>query len=569
MHVRWLLVGLLLALGVLPVAPPAEADSTPPNNKAGINVIRHFESHYLRAASQIVNSSGGDWGYVTVLLLSEDRQDPRRIQKLLDDANTFHLIPILRLGTHYTGTTWVKPGPDEPVEWKQFLSGLKWHLPATYLIVGNEPNLGFEWGGEVNPGEYARYLKLFIDTFAGQQPRFKLLNAPMDLSNQTGPGMMDDFEYLAAMRAEVPDIFSGLDGWASNPYHFHEGRGARYTYRGYTQELDFIGVELPVFVTESYVGFVHDPEQVARYFDTAFGYWLNDSRVVAATPQFFNPEDKRFWMFDADGIGNPVNLSPTAHLLRGMPKVAGSPNHVASLGYSNPARVSTNPAVLVASKQDYPIASGRFYTQTNGFPLGRSPLGYSVTDEGGIPFWREFQRLGGVDVLGYPVSRRFLMDGFVCQATQKYILQWRPEHNEAWFVNVFDALYERGKDHWLHAYRQTPPHPGSAGDAGLDWMAVMDRHWKILDADPKLKQYFLSDKNPISHFGLPIAYADMGNATVLRAQRAVFQRWKEDTPWAPAGYITVANGGDIAKESGLLPVDAVVLEGPPAANGTR
>ncbi len=564
MHVRWLLVALLLTLGALSVASPAEADSSLPNNKVGINVIRHFESHYLRAVSQIVNSSGGDWGYVTVLLLSEDRQDPQKIQKLLDDANTFHLIPILRLGTRYTGTTWVKPGPNEPKEWKEFFTGLKWHLPATYIIVGNEPNLAFEWGGEVNPREYARYLKLFMDSFADERLRFKILNAPMDLSNQTKAGMMDDFEYLAAMRSEMPDIFAQLDGWASNPYHFYEGKGVRYTYRGYTQELDFIGVNLPVFITESYVGFVEDREKVAQYYDTAFGYWMKDSKVVAATPQFYNPEAELFWMFDADRAGDSINLSPTAQRLRDMPKVAGSPNYVANLDYSSPARASANAVVLVASKQDYPIANGHFYTQTNGFPMGRSPYGYSLTDEGGIPFWSEFQRLGGVDALGYPISRRFLMDGFVCQATQKFILQWRPEYGEAWFVNVFDVLYERGKDQWLHAYRQTPSHPGSAGDVGLDWMAIKDRHWKILDVDPKLKQYFLSDKNPVERYGLPIACSDMGNAMVLRTQRAVFQRWKENTLWAPAGYITVANGGDIAKEAGLLPVDAVVLEGPPA-----
>lgn len=561
--VRWLLASIYLAVGLFSVAPAAGAEPLFPNNKVGINVIRHFDANYLRAVSQIVNSSGGDWGYVTVLLLKEDWRDPARIQRLLDDANRFRLIPILRLSTRMEGPIWVKPEPNDPAEWKRFLTGLKWYTPAVYMMVGNEPNLGLEWGGEPNPREYARYLQSFLDTFADQRSRFKILNGPMDMSNLTQQGMMDDFEFLAGMKAEVPDIFTRLDGWATNPYHFFEGRGIRYTYRGYAQELDFIGVNLPVFIAESYIGFVDDPQVIAQYYDTAFSYWLQDPRVVAATPHFFNPEAKVFWMFDADAAGNPINLSPTALRLRQMPKIAGSPNFVSALTTLSTPAGSAGAMLLVGGRLDYPIPNGRFFTQTNGAPLGKSPHGYSITDEGGIQFWSEFQRLGGVDVLGYPVSRRFIMDGFVSQATQKFILQWRPERKEVWFVNVFDALAEKGKDGWLLSHRQTPLHPGSAADAGLDWEGIKRRHWQMLDLDPRIKQYFESSRDPLQHYGLPISYADMGNATVLRAQRAVFQRWKEDVPWAKAGDITVANGGDIAKESGLLPLDALVLESPP------
>ncbi|MDO8689389.1 MAG: hypothetical protein Q7R39_05165 [Dehalococcoidia bacterium] len=55
----------------------------------------------------------------------------------------------------------------------------------------------------------------------------------------------------------------------------------------------------------------------------------------------------------------------------------------------------------------------------------------------------------------------------------------------------------------------------------------------------------------------------MGNAFVIRTQRAVFQQWKVDVPWASAGQVTIANGGDIAKETGLFPQEAVVPGTPP------
>ncbi len=561
--VRWLLATLSITVSLTWVVPSAHAEPLAPNNKMGINVIRWFDARYLNAVSQIVDSSGGDWGYVNVLLVDEDRKDPARIQRFLDDANRYHLIPILRLATHQDSMYWVKPAPDQAAQWKKFLTSLKWYTPATYLEVGNEPNLGIEWGGQPNPQEYARYLKSFMDTFADVRDRFKILNGAMDLSNLTQAGMMDDFEFLAGMKAEVPDIFARLDGWATNPYHFFEDRGVRYTYRGYSLELDYIGMNLPVFITESYVGFVDDPQKIADYYQTAFNYWMKDPRVVAATPHFYNPEAKVFWMFDADAAGNPINLSPTAQRLRQMPKTAGTPNFVTALSSMTTPAGSAAAMMLAGAKQDYPIANGQFFTQANGSPLGRSPYGYSITDDAGVPFWSEFQRLGGVNVLGYPVSRRFFMDGFISQATQKFILQWRPDQKQVWFVNVFDVLHEKNKDDWLFSVRQTPRDPGNAADVGLNWDAIQQRHWRILDGDPQIKAVFEADKDPLSHYGLPISLADMGNAVVLRAQRAVFQRWKEDVPWAKAGDVTVANGGDIAKEIGLLPIDATVLEPPP------
>ena len=53
-----------------------------------------------------------------------------------------------------------------------------------------------------------------------------------------------------------------------------------------------------------------------------------------------------------------------------------------------------------------------------------------------------------------------------------------------------------------------------------------------------------------------MGYEDLGDVRVLRAQRAVFQQWMIDVPWASAGEVVIANGGDIAKELGLVPADA-------------
>jgi hypothetical protein len=211
---------------------------------------------------------------------------------------------------------------------------------------------------------------------------------------------------------------------------------------------------------------------------------------------------------------------------------------------------------------DYEVPGGHFFTQTNGRP--ETPSGFGVTDADGIPFWTAFQALGGTDVLGYPVTRRFELDGFVVQGFQKSVLQWRPEKREFWFLNTFDALHDRGRDDWLEVYRQTPRPADTAADAGLPWERVVGRHLAMLDkTPPALKQRFLDDPHWLDHYGLPTAVQEFSNSVVVRAQRATLQYWKEAVPWAAKGSVSVANGGDLAKEAGLFPWLAVTPENAP------
>ncbi|MCL5025020.1 MAG: hypothetical protein M1531_00760 [Chloroflexi bacterium] len=228
------------------------------------------------------------------------------------------------------------------------------------------------------------------------------------------------------------------------------------------------------------------------------------------------------------------------------------------------------PATPVPVDYDVPsfsfseIPPGHFYTQANGFSgIGRA--GYLIVNDLPARFWDEFQRLGGVDELGYPASRRFVWDGFISQATQKQALQWRPERGQVAFVNVFDQLSKAGKDDYLLTVRQVPKPFDNSPDTGLPWDQVVARHLAYLDQDPAIKARYFADPAWLDHYGLPQSYGDFGNVFVVRAQRAVFQRWKVDVPWAKAGDVTIANGGDIAKELGLVPPEAAAPEPPPAS----
>lgn len=216
---------------------------------------------------------------------------------------------------------------------------------------------------------------------------------------------------------------------------------------------------------------------------------------------------------------------------------------------------------------DWDIPNGHFYTHANGFPLGTSPRGFAITDEGGIGFWSEYKRLGGPEGVGYPVSNRVQLAGFASQAVQKGILQWRPEIRQAWFVNVFDHLHDSGKDPWLLSFRSVPNPLPPDFDKAKNWDQVMKDRWAILDSFPKLKDRYWSVKDALNLYGLPTSkVVDVGNSYVVRLQRAVLQQWKTDVPWAKAGDVTIANGGDVAKEAGMM--DARVIKPVFAPAGT-
>ena len=95
----------------------------------------------------------------------------------------------------------------------------------------------------------------------------------------------------------------------------------------------------------------------------------------------------------------------------------------------------------------------------------------------------------------------------------------------------------------------------------------MTRRLALLDQSPGIRAaYYGVAGDPIVMNGLPTSpVTDMGNHYALRAQRVVFQQWKEAVPWAAAGQVTMALGGSIAGEAGLLPAHVLVPENAPGA----
>jgi hypothetical protein len=220
---------------------------------------------------------------------------------------------------------------------------------------------------------------------------------------------------------------------------------------------------------------------------------------------------------------------------------------------------------------DFDIITGRFYTQAAMQPEGRGPyaVGFSVTNEGGIPMWDEYRRLGGPGVLGYPISRRFFLDGTVMQAFQKAVLMWDAGARRAVAAPILDMLHSIDADAWLEASKGLPAFVPVPDEGGKPWEELARLRYNVyLDPFPPFQQRYFALFDPVNLLGLPAAPPkDMGSAVVLRFQRGALQQWKQEMPWARAGEITIASVGEIARESGLLPKEAFEPEESPLLTG--
>jgi Trypsin-like peptidase domain len=207
------------------------------------------------------------------------------------------------------------------------------------------------------------------------------------------------------------------------------------------------------------------------------------------------------------------------------------------------------------SLPDFPVPNGHFYSQASG--QGGAD-GFALVDDASARMFSEFDRLGSADKLGYPASQRFTFGGFVTQATQRELLQWRPETGRVAMVNVFDLMTQRGLDPLLAQTRLIPPTEDNSADARLPWAQIVARHLALLDRNPAIKARYFADPNPIADFGLPQGTGDFGGVYVVRCERAAFQQWRIATYFAQPGEVTQVNAGDLAKEVGIVPAAATV-----------
>jgi len=221
------------------------------------------------------------------------------------------------------------------------------------------------------------------------------------------------------------------------------------------------------------------------------------------------------------------------------------------------AQVASSPTPSPTPDLDWDLPGGHYYTQA-----GAGKGGYTIADDGGMAFWTAFQRLGGTGTLGYPASRRFVLDGLVYQATQAALLQWRPDQGTAVLGNTFELLQRAGKDDWLYGAKGIPRPIADDGAASFDEAVRIRLGWLT---EPAIRDRYFANPNPavfrswsqadsIQLYGLPMSKPErLGPFIAQRFQRIAFQLWVDSIPGAPPpGSVTPVLGGDLLKETGLL-----------------
>jgi len=312
--------------------PPVFASSKRVNNKFGIHLSQASDQQ-IEAAANLVNSSGGDWGYVTLVIRENDR-DRAKWQAVFNRLRARHLIPIVRLATQAQGAVWRRPRENDAVLWANFLNSLNWVVKNRYIVLFNEPNQGAEWGGEVDPKSYGRISYQLAKELKKTNKNFFIMLAGLDAAAPSRmPRFQDERLFLQAVfKEKKSSLWEPLiDGWASHSYPknfvgspYAKGRNSPRTYQWERNLLRRLGFKkkLPVFITET--GWLNSKTSARNFYIAFKEVWLPDPLVRAVTPFILDYQGAPFMRFSWQKL-NSDGFYPQYDKVRKMAKQTGDP----------------------------------------------------------------------------------------------------------------------------------------------------------------------------------------------------------------------------------------------------
>lgn len=296
----------------------------------------------INLAKNIINSSGGDWGYVTIVL-PLNQMDQNAWQDFFNNCRLFHLIPIVRLATIIDNGQWKQPSLPDIDNLVSFLHALNWPTTQKHVILFNEINHASEWGGGVDVKRYVDLSLYAAARFKSLDPHFFLLGAGLDLAAPTkGQEFLSAGDVYRQIYQYNSEYFNQIDGLASHSYPNHGYIGVpsdsgQHSIRGYLWEQKFIknlGVAktYPVFITET--GWPHREGVVkdnrfysiltaANFLEKSIRIWSQDPQIVAVTPFIFNYPNEPFDHFS--WLDRSESLYPQYQALINLPKSRNQP----------------------------------------------------------------------------------------------------------------------------------------------------------------------------------------------------------------------------------------------------
>lgn len=308
------------------------------NNHFGIHILSESD---LEDAAKLVNSNGGEWGYVTVLIQDDD-MDKMKWQRIFDKMRELKIIPIVRIATHPKDDSWFKPKAEDSQKWAEFLSSLNWVVKNRYIVLFNEPNHANEWEGEINPKEYTQIVLAFYKALKDKSEDFYILSAGFDVAAPNSNTTKNAQTFWKEMVQENPRVFELFDGWNSHSYPNPEfsasplktGKLSIQSFKWEVSQILKYGVNpnIPIFITET--GWSHKEgkksqvlgrtsDDIANFFDYAYKNVWNNPKVVAVTPFVLNFQNQPFDHFSWKKTDTEFYSQYQA--VQDLPKVKGEP----------------------------------------------------------------------------------------------------------------------------------------------------------------------------------------------------------------------------------------------------
>lgn len=377
---------LLLAAIFLLIGPSINASEPERHdNKFGIHLAQPHHDE-IKKAAELVNSNGGDWGYITLIIQENDRSI-QKWQEIFDLLRQYHLIPIIRLATQPESEVWKRPNKDDAKSWADFLNQLNWVVKNRYVILFNETNHGQEWGGEVDPESYSEVAFSFAKTLKEINPDFFIMLAGLDLSAPSSYPNYEDAEvYLRSILNSKFQILNSIDGLSSHSYPNPGFSGSpwdigRKSIRGYQWELELLkelGIkkEFPVFITETgWDGNRVNRDTVADNYQTVYEQvWLNDDRVKAVTPFVLDYQGDPFLGFSWKKV-NSQEYYQQFDSIKSMKKTKGDPEIIekGTLTFDFPTQLATDsyfnlPIKITNLGQGWWDKDANYYLTLDNFP---------------------------------------------------------------------------------------------------------------------------------------------------------------------------------------------------------
>lgn len=307
------------------------------NNKIGVHILFPDE---ITKAKDLVNTNGGDWGYVTIPIQAGDK-DLKKWQHFMDESKRLHIIPIIRLATegdYFNTTTWRKPTDNDVIDFANFLNSLNWPVKNRYIIVFNEVNRADEWQGEASPGEYAQILSYAVTVFKSKSQDFFIISSGLDNAAITRNGTYDEYDFYRQMDQAVPGIFNQIDGFSSHSYPnpaFKQPPSLN-TYQSihsflYEKETleKLSNKSIPIFISETgWDQEIISESVVANYFKEALEDVWNNPEIVAITPFLLKAGPGPFEKFSL--IKNNNDKSEAFKTIESLTKTPGTPLRIVS-----------------------------------------------------------------------------------------------------------------------------------------------------------------------------------------------------------------------------------------------